>query len=167
MTEKKGMKCLSFQQPYAAMIAVGAKTVECRSRRIKTPVKDLVICASKTAKIFYPIPGLVYGYAKKKENITKKKKKKKKHLHDAVVSWTTTSGCDAGIPEHPRMIRPQPVKASASFFYTDFTPEILEPTRAAYEKYLLPLARTGEADEVEDTLHMLFEKQKELWDAFA
>lgn len=167
MSEKKGMKCLSFQQPYAAMIAVGAKTIECRSRRIKTPVKDLVICASKSAKIFYPIPGLVYGYAIGMADIVDCIPFTQKHLKAAIMSEMPEKDCYAYILENPRMIKPQPVKASASFFYTDFTPEIIEPTRKVYEKYVLPLAQTGEADEIEDTLHMFFEKQKELWDAFA
>jgi hypothetical protein len=138
--QPKGVKCLSFQQPYATMIATGIKTVECRSRKIKTPVKDLVVCASKTAKTFPKLEGLVYGYAIGLVDVVDCVPFEKKHLKPAMMSQMPDEGSHAWILENPRLIVPQPVKASASFFYTDFTPEVIDTCFDMYEKYMLPLA---------------------------
>lgn len=47
---------------------MGEKTVECRSRFIKTPVKDLLVCSSKTASAFLPFPGIEAAIQELKEN---------------------------------------------------------------------------------------------------
>ena len=60
---QQGMKALAFQEPWATFIVTGVKVHEYRSRRIKTPVRDLVVCASKTARVYEPVPGLCYGKA--------------------------------------------------------------------------------------------------------
>lgn len=138
--QPKGVKCLSFQQPYATMIATGIKTVECRSRKIKTPIKDLVVCASKTAKIFPKMDGLVYGYAIGMVDVVDCVPFTRKHLKAAMMSYMPEGDSNAWILENPRLIVPRPVKATASFFYTDFTPEVIETHFDAYEKYMLPLA---------------------------
>lgn len=167
-SEKKGMKCLSFQEPYATEIVTGIKTVECRSRKIKAPIKDLVVCASKTAKIFYPIEGLVYGYAIGMVDVVDCVPFEKKHLKQAAMADMPEDGSFAWILENPRMIVPQKVKASASFFYTDFEPEVIETSREAYEKYMLPIAfDQGDKDIIESVVHDFFEDPDSVRDSFA
>lgn len=167
MPDKRGMKCLSFQQPYAMMIAAGIKTVECRSRKIKTPIRDLVVCASKTAKIFQPIDGLAYGYAIGLIDVVDCLPFQKKHLNSAMMTQMPDDGSNAWILENPRMIVPYPVKASASFFYTDFEPDIIDTNRNSYEKNILPVAyNSGDQEMEEGILYCLFEDQGSLWDLF-
>lgn len=160
------MKCLSFQQPYASMIIVGAKSVECRSRKINTPVKDLVVCASKTARFYAPVPGMVYGYAIGMIDIVDCVPFNKKHLKKAMMSKMPEEGNYAYILENPRMIVPRPVKASASFFHVDFEPEIINPDKDTYRKYMLPIAQTGDKDYIEDILYMMFDDHNDFWFGF-
>ena len=163
----KGVKCLSFQQPYASMIAAGIKTVECRSRKIKTPVKDLVVCASKTAKVFPKIDGLVYGYAIGLVDVVDCVPFEEKHLKPAMMSQMPDKDSYAWILENPRMIVPHPVKASAGFFYTDFTPDVIDTDIETYEQIVLPLAHTSDdTDAFGAILYCLFEYPEGFWQMF-
>ena len=97
----EGMRALAFQQPWATLIATGVKRHEFRSWAIKTPVKDLVVCASKTPRDFEPIPGLCYGKAIALVDVVKCARS-----IDDNIWWL----------ENPRLIRPFDVHASAAFF---------------------------------------------------
>ena len=163
--QPKGVKCLSFQQPYATMIATGIKTVECRSRKIKTPIKDLVVCASKTAKIFPKMDGLVYGYAFGMVDVVDCVPFTRKHLKAAMMSYMPEGDSNAWILENPRLIMPRPVKATASFFYTDFTPEVIGPGFEAYAQHMLPLAYDSGTPEFTDVMmDCLFNDPAEFWE---
>lgn len=148
------------------MIAAGVKTVECRSRSIHAPIRDLVICASKTAKIFAPIPGYVYGYAIGLVDVTDCVPFVKKHLKPAMMTGMPEKDSYAYILENARLIEPVPVHASASFFYTDFTPSVIRVNREDYEKFVLPAAFRGDPDEEDSMLDCLFNDPKDLWDVF-
>ena len=127
------MKALAFQEPWATLIATGAKVHEFRSREIKTPVKDLVVCASKTARDYKPIPGLCYGKAIALVDVTK--------------CMRTTDGCIWWL-ENPRLIRPFDVHATASFFYVQDVVEAIPTSEQAYREVVLPHALDGSADDV-------------------
>jgi hypothetical protein len=163
---KRGLKCLSFQQPYAAMIALGIKTVECRTRKVKAPIKNLVVCASKTASIFNPIPALPYGYAMALVDVVDCVPFNKEHLKAAMMSQTPDRDSYAYLLENPRLIVPHPVHASASFFYVDFVPQIIEPTAESYVQHVLPVSQDGPEDFKEDILYLLFDNPDEFWDVF-
>lgn len=159
------MKCLSFQQPYATLIALGLKTVECRTRNIKTPIKDLVVCASKTASVYRPIDGFVYGYAIGLVNVVDCVPYKKKHGRAAMMSYMPDEKCNAWVLEDARLIKPFPVKASASFFYVDQVPEVLPTTLQAYLDYYSDAMCNNDELAIE-LATMLFETPDELWDIF-
>lgn len=164
---KKGMKCLSFQEPFATMIVTGAKTVECRSRNIKTPVKDLVVCASKTANVFSHIDGLAYGYAIGMVDVVDCVPFTEKHKKAAMMSMMPGPDDHAWILENPRMIVPQSVKASASFFYIDFTPQVIGNDLEMYIEHILPICwDSGDNEMKADVLYSFFGDQKLLWDLF-
>ena len=149
----KGVKCLSFQQPYASMIAAGIKTVECRSR--------------KTAKVFPKIDGLVYGYAIGLVDVVDCVPFEEKHLKPAMMSQMPDKDSYAWILENPRMIVPHPVKASAGFFYTDFTPDVIDTDIETYEQIVLPLAHTSDdTDAFGAILYCLFEYPEGFWQMF-
>lgn len=164
--DKPGFKCLSFQQPYAAMIALGIKTVECRTRKVKAPIKDLVVCASKTSRIFGAIPALPYGYAMALVDVVDCVPFTKEHLNAAMMSQMPDEGSYAYLLENPRLIIPHPVHASASFFYEDFEPQIIESTTESYREHVLPISQDGPEEIKEDILYLLFESSDELWDVF-
>jgi hypothetical protein len=115
--ETKGTKALAFQQPWATLIMTGEKTIECRSRNIKTPVKNLLGCASKTATAFLPFPGLAYGYAMALVDVVACVPFKKKHLEASCMEMMPGKEDNAWILENPRPVKPFPVHATASFFY--------------------------------------------------
>lgn len=115
--EERGTKALSFQQPWATLIALGEKTVECRSRSIKTSVQDLLVCSSKTARAFYPIPGLAYGYALALVDVVDCVPFCKKHVAPALMEEVPEEQSYAWILENVRPVEPFPVRATASFFY--------------------------------------------------
>lgn len=117
MANPKGTKALAFQQPWASLIMTGAKTVECRSRNIKTPVRDLLVCASKTASHFLPFPGLAYGYAMALVDVVDCIPFREEHLEGACMEEMPAEGDKAWILENPRPVKPFPVHATASFFY--------------------------------------------------
>lgn len=133
-------KALAFQEPYATLITLGLKTVECRSKKVKEPIKDLVVCASKTARIFYPIPTLVYGYAIGLVDVVDCVPFTKKHLEQAMMTQMPEKDSYAWILENPRMIKPFEVKASVGFFNTDHSIDVIPTDKDNYRKYFLPLA---------------------------
>jgi hypothetical protein len=116
-SSEKGMKALSFQQPYATEIMLGVKTIECRTRKVKTPIKNLVVCSSKTANAFYPIPGLAYGFAMALVDVVDCVPFTKKHLDAADMEEMPAKESYVWILENPRPIKPFSVHATASFFY--------------------------------------------------
>ena len=124
--KEDGYKALAFQEPWATLIASGIKTNEYRSRRVKTPVRDLVVCASKSATQFYPIPGLCYGKAV--------------GLVDIVACEEDGEGGWVWRLENPRMIKPFDVRASASFFYVHDEPVVIETSVKSYRENVLPHA---------------------------
>jgi len=100
--EGRPTKCLSFQQPYASYIVTGVKTAEFRSKKVNTPIRDLVVCASKTPKAFpYYIAGHAYGMAIGMVD---------------VVDCVGMPGDHAWKLENPRLIKPFEVHATAGFF---------------------------------------------------
>lgn len=150
-TAHVGMKALAFQEPWATLIATGFKTHEYRSREIKTPVKDLVVCASKTAKLYEPIPGLCYGKAIALVDVTKCMR-----TTDGYIWWL----------ENPRLIKPFDVRATASFFYVQDEVVVLPNNREAYEEVILPQAQKGEDDEIAYFLDACFGDREALMYAF-
>jgi len=143
------MKALAFQEPYATEIILGAKTVECRTRSIKTPVRDLIVCASKTAHVCYPMPGLVYGYAIGLVDIVGCVTFRKRHLEAACMDEMPSKPSNAWILENARAIKPFPVSASASFFYVDETPEVIAvATPEDYKRAFLDIAHQAEPDRI-------------------
>lgn len=164
--EPKGVKCLSFQQPYATMIATGVKTVECRSRKIVTPIKNLVVCGSKTAKDFYPLPGLAYGYAIGMVDVVDCVPFKPEHLDAALMTDMPAKDCYAWILENPRLIEPYPVHASASFFYTDFEPKVIESSADSYIEHFAELSQEGDDDLAAAIIWGMFEERDLLWEIF-
>ena len=147
----KGMKALAFQEPWATLIATGVKKHEYRSRAVKTPVKDLVVCASKTARDFYPIAGLCYGKAIALVDITRCTRNA-----DGYIWWL----------ENPRLIRPFDVHASAAFFYVQDEIVTLPNNREAYEEFILPQAQPGDPDDVKYFLKACFGDREALLYAF-
>ena len=131
--QSQGYEGARIQQPWATLIATGAKKHEYRSRAIKTPIKDLVVCASKTARDFYPIAGLCYGKAIALVDVTKCMQNT-----DGFIWWL----------ENPRLIKPFDVHASAAFFYVQNKIEVLPNTREAYEEFILPQAQPGDYDDI-------------------
>lgn len=148
-------KALSFQEPYAMMIATGAKTVECRPRKVTVPIKNLVVCASKTASLFYPIPGLPYGYAICLVDVVDCVPFEKKHLDAAMMTNMPKDGSYAWILENARMIKPFKVHASASFFYVDDKVAEMPTTLESYRKHILPIAQ--KPDDGDDTIGFIEE----------
>lgn len=162
-------KALAFQEPYATLITLGLKTVECRSKRIKEPIKDLVVCASKTARIFYPIPTLVYGYAIGLVDVVDCVPFTKEHLPAAMMSQMPDKDSYAWILENSRMIKPFEVKASVGFFNVGNTPEVIPCDKESYRKHFLPIAHTQDKPYLlvdEEELDEAFDEQEallELW----
>ena len=148
-------KALSFQEPYAMMIAVGAKTVECRSRKATVPIKNLVVCASKTASLFYPIPGLPYGYAIGLVDVVDCVPFEKKHLDAAMMTSMPKDGSYAWVLQNARMIEPFKVHASASFFYVDDKAVEVPTMLESYQKHILPIAQ--KPDEGDDSIEFIEE----------
>jgi len=135
-------KCLSFQQPYASYIATGVKTAEFRSKKIKLPIRDLVVCSSKTMTR-YPggIAGLPYGMAIGMVD---------------VVDCVRVKGEYAWKLENARMIKPFAVHATAGFFYVSNIPEIIPSTEEAYREHVLPLCFRGSTAEEDAIIASLF-----------
>ena len=147
----EGTKALAFQEPWATLIATGVKTHEYRSRDIKTPVKDLVVCASKTPRDYEPIPGLCYGKAIALVDVTK--------------CLRTLDGY-IWLLENPRLIRPFDVHASASFFYVQDEVVVLPNDREAYDELILPQAQPGDPAEACYFLNACFGDRDALLYAF-
>ena len=161
------LKALSFQQPYATLIATGRKTVECRTRNIKTPIKDLVICASKTASAYYPISGLVYGYAIGLVDVIGCEPYKKKHGQAAMMSGMPDKKSNAWLLENARLIRPFPVKATASFFYVEHEIEVIPTTQEAYLKHFADFAVVEDAELASlNVTNMFDEDPSYLWESY-
>ena len=140
--EGRPTKCLSFQEPYASYIATGVKDVEFRSKRVNVPIRDLVVCASKTPKAYLDhIPALAYGLA---------------------IGMVDVVECiDAGPErawklENPRMIKPFEVHATAGFFYVADIPEVIPATEEAYREHVLPLCFRGDRDFEDEMVASLF-----------
>lgn len=148
---REGMKALAFQEPWATLIATGVKRHEYRSWGIKTPVRDLVVCASKGARDYETIPGLCYGKAIALVDVTKCM-----HNVDGYIWWL----------ENPRLIRPFDVRASASFFYVRDEVVTLPNDREAYDEHILPLAQPGDPDEASYFLDACFGDREALRYAF-
>lgn len=148
-------KALSFQEPYAMLIAIGAKTVECRSRKINVPIKNLVVCASKTASLFYPIPGLPYGYAVGLVDVVDCVPFEKKHLDAAMMPDMPERDSYAWVLENARMIEPFKIRASASFFHVDGEVKEIPTTLESYERHIMPIAQ--KADDGDDSIEFVEE----------
>lgn len=137
----EGMRALAFQEPWATLIATGVKKHEYRSWNVRTPIKDLVVCASKTARDYKPIAGLCYGKAIALVDVTK--------------TLLTTAGY-VWFLENPRLIRPFDVHASASFFYVRDEVFVLPNGRESYEEFILPHAQEGDPDDASYFLKACF-----------
>lgn len=62
---------------------------------------------------------------------------------------------------------PQPVKASASFFYADFEPEVIDTDIETYEQIVLPHAyQTENTDAAGAMMYCLFEYPEGFWQMF-
>ena len=147
----EGMKALAFQEPWATLIATGVKTHEYRSRRIKTPVKDLVVCASKTARDYEPIPGLCYGKAIALVDV--------RSCREYADGWIW-------FLENSRLIKPFDVHASASFFYVQDEVVVVPNDRETYDEVILPHAQKGDPDEAAYFLDACFGDREALAYAF-
>lgn len=146
--------CLSFQEPFATYIATGLKTVECRSKRKSTPIKDLIVCASKTPSNYEKIPGLVYGYAIGIVDVVDCVPFSDEHYGPAMMTWGG-GGQYAWILENPRLIKPFPVHATAGFFYVKDKPQVITAAPRSYRRCVLPFAYRDESHEgkkLEDTV---------------
>lgn len=160
------MKCLSFQEPFATFIATGQKTIECRGRKVKTPIENLVVCASKTARMYDNIPGLLYGYAIGMVDVVDCVPFVSAHKKQAMMSELPDTDCYAWILENPRMIEPFPVHASAGFFYDETEPVLVETSESSYREHMLSLAYRGEREQEEDVIESLFGDPKLPWQIF-
>lgn len=89
-------------------------------------MRDLVVCASKTARDYQPIPGLCYGKAIALVDVTECMR-----TVDGAIWWL----------ENPKLIRPFDVHASANFFYVQDEIEVVENDRDLRENN--PSAREG------------------------
>ena len=147
----EGTKALAFQEPWATLIATGVKTHEYRSRDIKTPVKDMVVCASKTPRDYEPIPGLCYGKAIALVDV--------RSTREYLGGWVW-------FLENPRLIRPFEVHASASFFYVQDKIEVIPNDRETYDEIILPHAQQGDPDEASYFLDACFGDREALVYAF-
>lgn len=159
-------KALSFQEPYPTLITLGYKTVECRSKRVKEPIKDLVVCASKTARIFYPLPAFVYGYAIGLVDVVDCVPFTRKHLEEAMMTQMPEKDSFAWILENARMIKPFPVKATVGFFSIDDEPGVIETTEENYRKHFLPIAHIEDDESTECTLNLLFNEPQFIMEDF-
>lgn len=153
---KGNTKCLSFQEPYASFIVAGQKAIECRSRKINTPIKNLVVCSSKTPSIFEPIPGLTYGYAIGLVDVVDCVPISAEHIDAAMIDGMPDGEAYAWVLENPRMIKPFPVHASANFYYVDEAPEAINQSKEEYREKVLPKAYRGDADFEECVIDALF-----------
>lgn len=149
---QQGMKALAFQEPWATFIVTGVKVHEYRSRRIKTPVRDLVVCASKTARVYEPVPGLCYGKAIGLVDVTSCEP-------DGEGGWVW------GL-ENPRLVKPFDVHASASFFYVHDKVEVVPSGEWSYRNNVLPEALEGEPEEIEDVMEACFRSRMMLFQVF-
>ncbi len=147
ISDESRSKALSFQEPYAMMTVTGAKTVECRSRKNTVPIKNLVVCASKTASLFYPIPGLPYGYAIGLVDVVDCVPFEKNHLDAAMMTEMPKDGRCAWVLQNARMIEPFKVHASASFFYVDDKVVEVPMTLESYRKRILQIAQKSDDDD--------------------
>jgi hypothetical protein len=68
--------------------------------------------------------------------------------------------------ENPQPIVPHPVHASASFFYDDSDPQVIEPTFESYMEHVYPVALEGSRDDEVCILYLLFNDSSEFWNAF-
>lgn len=159
-------KALSFQEPYPTLITLGLKTIECRSKKVKEPIKDLVVCASKTARIFYHLPAFVYGYAICLVDVVDCVPFTEDHLEQAMMSQMPEKDSFAWILENPRMIKPFEVKASVGFFSVDQTPEVIPCTEDSYREYFLPIAYLEDEEATEYELELLFQHPEFIMEDF-
>lgn len=159
-------KALSFQEPYATLVALGLKTVECRTRRLKEPIKNLVVCASKTARIFYPLPGFVYGYAIGLVDVVDCVAFAKAHLKASMMSEMPEKESFAWILENARLIKPFPVKASVGFFKVDEDLEAIKTNEANYRKHFLPIAHHEDDESTEYSMELLFRTPEYIMEDF-
>ena len=140
--EGRPTKCLSFQEPYASYIVTGAKDAEFRSKRVNVPIRDLVVCASKTPKaVPYNIPGLAYGMAI--------------GMVDVVECIDVGKGRVWKL-ENPRLIKPFPVHATAWFFFVADTLEVIPNTPESYRDHVLPHCFRGDRDSEDEIIASLF-----------
>ena len=119
------------------------KTNEYRSRKINTPVKDLVVCLSKTPKHYDPIPGLTYGKAIGLVDVVACKP------HGGEYVWRL---------ENPRMIEPFDVHATASFFYVENEPVVVERSVEGYHAHILPEAYANTDENASFVVDAMFDK---------
>ncbi|MEG1435529.1 ASCH domain-containing protein [Gordonibacter sp.] len=167
MTDHEGqLKCLSFQEPYATLIVLGHKTIECRTRSIQTPIKDLVVCASKTASAYYPIDGLAYGFAIGLVDVVDREPFTKGHREAAMMSRMPDKKSNAWKLENARLIKPFPVKATASFFYVEHEIEVLSTNRQAYFEHYSDII-VNDDNLATESIEAFFGDLGELWEMFA
>ena len=156
MAKHEGMKALGFQEPCASQIVTGAKTVECRSRKINVPVKDLVVCASKTPSHFKAVPGLAYGYAIGLIDVVSCERFRRRDLDAAMMDCMPGYEDMAWRLENPRLIKPFPVHATASFFYVQNEIQLIPSTLDAYMEEIFPICREFDSEDAAKNAAQLF-----------
>lgn len=108
------MKALSIYPQYAQQIAVGFKTIECRSWRTNYR-GDILVCSSAKKG-----PGMIPGHALAVVTLADIVPFEHKHLYDARMSNSDySSGLYAWILENPRLIKPFPVKGKLHLWECD------------------------------------------------
>ena len=139
--EGRPTKCLSFQEPFASFIVSGVKDAEFRSKKVNAPIRNLVVCASKTPRVNPSIPGLAYGFAIGMVD---------------VVECVGVDGDHVWKLESPRLIKPFEVHATAGFFYVADVPEVIPNNADSYREYVLPHCFRGASGDEEAIIAALF-----------
>lgn len=141
------MKAISLRPEWAMPVALGIKTVECRTWG--TGYRgDLLVCSSSRK-----VDGLVSGHALCVVELVAVEPFGDRHRNGALVGALDdlADGTLAWCLGNVRMVRPFPVKGKLHLFdVSDDSVEVVgKPSRSLVEKYYLPLVhrcRGSEAD---------------------
>ena len=141
------MKALSLRPEWAMPVALGLKTVECRTWNTGY-VGDLLICASSR-----PTDGCVHGHALAVARLDGTEPFEPRHLYGAYMEEMPPDGSLAWLLSGVRMVEPFAVKGKLHLFDVDdsLIKVIGEPTRELVERHYLPLVhrtRDSEADAI-------------------
>lgn len=142
------MKALSLRPEWAMPVALGQKTVECRTW--KTDYRGpLLICASSK-----PLDGCIHGHALAVVNLDAIEKFNRGHLWDAMMDFDEMPrDAFAWMLSNAQMVEPFAVKGKLHLYEVDdsLVHVLGKPTRKLVERHYLPLVhrtRNSEADAI-------------------